>query len=192
MKMLAQAVVVTSILGAAMPAPIQAAAPSQGHGHLGLMLTGDVEYGGDNVVTLLFANGSTQKIHAGQGGSIGIGAHYQPAASPWDFSATVGSKFVLNASSNSDLKITRVVFKLAGTYNLANGAWVTLGPVLHTGTKLDGDSFVPDVSFDSSFGALLGVGWRWVGVTYTNMKYKGPFAGSIDASSVGVNVAWRR
>jgi hypothetical protein len=161
-------------------------------GHLGLLLTGDLEYGGDNIVTLLFTNGSSQNIKAGQGASLGIGAHYQPAASPWDFSATVGSKFVLNASSNSDLSITRIVFKLAGTYHFHNDVWITAGPVMHTGTQLNGDSLVPDVAFDSSVGAMVGVGWRWVGGTYTNMKYKGPFAGSVDASSVGVTFAWKR
>jgi hypothetical protein len=180
------------VLAAATSAPALAASPSNNQGHLGLLVSGDLEYGGDNVVTVFFTNGSSQKIRAGQGASLGIGAHYRPAASPWDFSATLGSKFVLNASNNSDLKITRMVFKLAGTYQFDNGAWLAAGPVMHTSTKLDGDSLVQDIKFKNATGAMVGVGWQWVGLTYTNMKYKGQFPGSVDASSFGLTLAWKQ
>jgi hypothetical protein len=156
-------------------------------GHAGFVVQGDLEFGGDDVVTVIFTNGNTQKIKAGQGGTLSLGGHYRPAGSHFDVAATVGYKFVTNASSNSKLNIHRMVYKLTGEYRFDNNWWLAAGPVIHSGTKLDGDGFVPDVKFKSSTGALVGVGWKWVGLNYTTMKYKGPFAGSVDASSIGVS-----
>jgi len=49
----------------------------------------------------------------------------------------------------------------------------------------------PDIDFDDAVGGMVGFGWRWIGVSYTNIKYHGPFAGSADASNVGVTVGWK-
>jgi hypothetical protein len=179
------------LLAGALGAPVMnaAAAAEDAKGHLGFVAQADLEYGGDNVVTIIFTNGDTQKIKAGQGATLSLGGHYKPAASHWDFSATIGYKFVTNASSNSDLNIHRMVYKVLGEYRFDNNWWLTAGPVMHSGTKLDGDGFVPDVKFKSSTGAQVGVGWKWVGLTYTTMKYKGPFPGSVDANAIGVSFA---
>lgn len=180
----------TVLLLGALAAPVVNAAAVQedAAGHFGFMVQGDLEYGGDNLVTLTFTNGSTQKIKAGQGATLSLGGHYRPAVSHWDFSATIGYKFVSNASSNSDLNVSRMVYKVLGEYRFDNDWWLAAGPVMHSGAKLDGDGFVPDVKFKSATGALIGVGWKWVGLTYTTIKYKGPFPGSADASSIGVSL----
>jgi hypothetical protein len=59
------------------------------------------------------------------------------------------------------------------------------------GTSLNGDGYVPDVDFDDAVGGMVGFGWRWIGVSYTNIKYRGPFDGSVDASNGGITFAWK-
>ena len=168
-----------------------AATDGQNRDQLGLVLEADAEFGGDNVVKVFFTNGDTQNIKAGQGLTLAAGAHYQPAAFPIDFAATVGYKFVTTAADNTDLRIERVVIKVTGTYALPHNLWADAGPVWHVGTKLKGDGFVPNIDFGDALGATVGFGWRWIGISYTNIHYSGPFTGRIDGSNVGVNLIYK-
>jgi hypothetical protein len=113
----------------------------------------------------------------------------QPVPRVGDFAATVGYKFVRTEVYDSDLGVDRVVFKLTGTAALGNHFWVTAGPVWHTGVKLNGDGFIEDVDFDDAVGGMAGFGWRWLGVTYTYIKYKA-FGETINASN-GVGFSWK-
>jgi len=70
-----------------------------------------------------------------------------------------------------------VVIKLTGTVPLPNHFWLTAGPVWHTGTRLNGDGFVPDVDFDDAVGGMVGFGWRWVGVSYIRTSSIAPLLG---------------
>jgi len=149
------------------------------------------EWGGDNLIDVVYRHGYTQHIKAGQGVTLDAGIHYRPVSLPVDFAATVGWKFVRTSDYDTDLGIDRAVIEFTGTVPLVNHFWVTAGPVWHTATRLNGDGFVPDVDFDDSVGGMVGFGWRWVGVRYTYMKYKGDFAGSVDASSGGISFAWK-
>ena len=159
-------------------------------GHFGFVLDAAGELGGDDLVKVFFRNGDTQTIRAGQGVTVGGGVHYRPVALPVDFAATVGYKYVRTAADNIDPSVSRVVIELTGTVPVGNHFWVTAGPVWHTSTKLDGDGRLPDVNFDDAVGGMVGFGWRWVGVRYTNIKYRSPY-GDFNASSGGVFLAWK-
>ena len=160
-------------------------------GHLGVVLDTAAEWGGDNLIDVVYRHGYTQHIRAGQGVTLGGGIHYRPVGFPVDFAATVGWKFVRTSDLDTDLGIDRAVIELTGTVPLGNHFWVTAGPVWHTSTKLNGDGFIPDVNFDDAVGGMVGFGWRWIGVRYTNIKYRGDFPGSVDASSGGITFAWK-
>jgi hypothetical protein len=160
-------------------------------GHFGLVLESAAELGGDNLVDVFYRHGGTQHIKAGNGVTLGGGIHFRPSSLPIDFAATVGYKFVRTASYNTDLGVNRTVIKLTGTFALPSHFWITAGPVWHVGTRLNGDGYVPDVNFDDAVGGMVGVGWRWLGVSYTEIKYRGPFAGSVDASNGGITFAWK-
>jgi hypothetical protein len=149
------------------------------------------EFGGDNVVQVFYTNGHTQDIRAGQGVTVSAGVHYQLPAAPLDIAATVGYKFVTTSDYHTDLGIYRVVFKLTGTYELPRHFWVDAGPVWHTGVRLKGDGYVPDVNFDDAVGATIGAGWRWFGVSYTNIRYKSPVTDDVTANNVGVTATWK-
>ncbi len=163
-------------------------------GHFGFVLNGAAEFGGDDLVDITFTNGDTQHIRAGQGVTLGGGIHYRPVSVPVDFAATVGYKFVTTAASNLDLSIDRVVIQFTGTVPLGNHFWVDAGPVWHTGVKLNGDrvndTYVPDVNFDDAIGGTVGFGWRWIGVSYTYIKYRA-YGTSFNASNGGITIGWK-
>jgi hypothetical protein len=160
-------------------------------GHFGVVLDTAAEFGGDDLFKVFYRHGGTQHITAGQGVTLGGGIHYRPDALPIDFAATVGYKFVRTAGFDTDLGVNRVVIKLTGTVPLGNHFWVTAGPVWHTGTRVNGGGFFQDVNFDDAVGGMVGFGWRWIGVSYTNIKYRNPFFGSYDASNGGITFAWK-
>jgi hypothetical protein len=160
-------------------------------GHFGIVLDTAAEFGGDNLIDVVYRHGGTQHIKAGDGVTLGGGIHYRPVSLPVDFAVTVGYKFVRTSSYDTDLGVNRAVIKLTGTVPLANHFWVTAGPVWHTSTRLNGDGYIPDVDFDDAVGGMVGFGWRWIGVSYTNIKYRGPFVGNVDASNGGVTFTWK-
>ena len=160
-------------------------------GHFGPVLELAGEFGGDNVARVFYTNGDSQDIKAGQGITVSAGVHYQPPGFPIDFTGTVGYKFVRTEAYNTNLGMDRVVLKLTGTYMLPNHFWVNAGPVWHTGVHLNGDGYIPDVDFDDAVGGTVGVGWRWVGLTYTDIHYSSAVTGRIDGSNVGISFTWK-
>ena len=161
------------------------------HPGLGAVVEAAGEFGGDNLVQVFYTNGRTQDIRAGQGATVSVGAHYQPVSVPIDFAATVGYKFDRTSDYGTDLGVYRVVLKFTGTYGLPNHFWVDAGPVVHTDTRLNGDGYVPDIDFDTAVGVTVGAGWRWIGVTYTNIHYHSSLTGTLDASNGGVTFTWK-
>lgn len=158
----------------------------------GWVLDGALEMGGDRLVTLIFTDGSTQKIYAGQGGTISVGADYRPAAMPQlGLRATAGLKFTTNASENSDISFTRIPIEVVGSYYLPNDLRVGAGLAYHTAVNFKGDAAfsIPDVNFDPAAGYTVELGWKWVALTYTGIEY-GANGASIDASAVGVSFSW--
>lgn len=158
-----------------------------------LVIEGGFEFGGDEIIEILFTNGDTQKLTAGQGGTIAIGGQFQPASIPrLSLAATVGYKFVTNASENASIGITRIPLELIGRWKL-DGDWsLGAGVVRHASVNVNGDGFVPDVSMEASTGATLELGWRWAALTWTTIEYTDPIGGVYDAGSIGVSFRWVR
>jgi len=50
-------------------------------GHFGVVLGGAAEWGGDNLIDVVYRHGDTQHIKAGQGVTLGGGIHYRPVRS---------------------------------------------------------------------------------------------------------------
>lgn len=155
---------------------------------LGFVFEGDLEYGGDDIATLEFVDGSSQDIKTGQGVTLALGGHYRAAGSPFSMRGTIGYKYVTTKASNADISIGRTVFELVGNYLFANDWWVAAGLTHHSGIKFDGDGFAPDIDFKDATGPTLEVGWRWIALSYTNLEYKGKYGGEADASSVGLTL----
>jgi hypothetical protein len=164
---------------------------SRPQGHLGAVLELDGDFGGDDIARVFYTNGTTQTIKAGQGITGAVGLHYQLATLPLDVAVTAGYKYVTTRASNANIYLDRIEIKALGTYELANHCWVDAGPVWHAGTRLHGAGYLPNISFDDAIGATVGFGWRWIGIAYTNIHYSSPLTGNVDASNVGVTLAWK-
>jgi hypothetical protein len=158
----------------------------------GFLVEADIEYGGDDIITVSFTDGTDQDIKAGQGATVAAGGYFKPhESSPFSVRGTVGYKFVTTAASNADIGIDRTVFELVGNYEWPSGFWLGAGLTQHTGIELDGDGFGPNVDFDDATGFTAEVGWKWLSLSYTAIDYKDEFGGEWDAGSVGLALAWR-
>jgi hypothetical protein len=158
-------------------------------GHVGVVLGMDVGSGGDPVVDVSYTNGTSDRLHAGEGVDFYAGVHYQPLTLPIDFAGMFGYKFDGTKDPNSDLRFTRWTLKATATYELPGGWYLDAGPVWHLSPKLHGGGYFEDIPFNDAVGVTFGAGWRWLGVSYTSIKYSSPVvAGDVDASSVDLTL----
>jgi hypothetical protein len=170
--------------GAAAPpdtvsSPASVARPTQASSvgpHFGFSVAGAYEFGGDNLATVYFNDGSSQNLHAGQGILLAVGGHFQPARhSPWDLMLTAGYKLDHAGASNGDLSFDHIPVELIGSYRWGNGIRIGAGPVYHTNIEFKGSGDLgsaPSVKYKDAFGEQLQAGWKFVALTYTFIRYK--------------------
>ncbi|ROH93784.1 peptidoglycan-binding protein [Stagnimonas aquatica] len=179
-------------------APVKASTPSGiigGSGtapqrRFGVLLEGALEWGGETVATVGFTNGSTQDVDTGQGVTLAGGLYFRPVEAV-DIRATAGYKLVTTKASNADITLTRYVLKLTADYLLPGGFRIGAGPVQHMNIKFDGDGIGPNLEFDNALGYVAQLGWKWLAVSYTGMKYQlKNSAQEIDANNVGATFTW--
>lgn len=154
------------------------------------LIEGGIEYGGDEILEVYFTNGEQQKMRAGQGGYVAIGGQFQFASvKNLMLRTSIGYKYNTTAANNADIKLTRLPLTLTAYYLLKNDFKIGLGVTKHQSVKFDGDGFVPSLNFDSSIGTKFELGYKWVSVTYTVLKYTFD-SEKIDASSFGLAVTY--
>lgn len=187
-----------AVAAAAQSAPAAAAneapaPPAAGSGpSFRFVVEGAGEFGGDPVASVFFEDGSTQEVHGGQGVTLAGGGELRPSSqSPVAVRATVGFKYVTTRATNAHITLTRVPVELVATYDLPGGAWVGGGYVRHMALKFQGDGLGPDMEFDDANGATAELGWRWVALTYTAMRYTDAQGDGYDASNVGLSFVHR-
>ena len=148
-----------------------------------------VEAGGDDVITLNFTNGGSQTLSAGQGGTFAAGVRVRPVPTvPLSGFASVGYKFVLNASDNANIRLTRIPVELGARGEITRDIWAELAYTRHMAITLHGDDFFRDVDFEPASGATLAGGWRWIGASYTAIRYTSEDGDEVDASNVGITL----
>ena len=139
---------------------------------------------------ILYTDGETRSVNSGQGGTLAVGARVQPvAAVPVAAFASLGYKFVFTPAENSNVRLSRVPVEVGLRGAFGPGLWAEAGAVRHLGTTFHGDGFFPDEDFSSSTGATVAAGWKWVGLSYTALRYTSARDGTeFDASNVGLRV----
>lgn len=157
----------------------------------GFVLEGGIEGGGDEVATTLFEDGSTQEMHAGQGGTVAVGGQVRlNRESPLALRGTVGIKYVTTAATNAHINLTRVPIELVATYDVTPDVWIGGGLVRHTAMRFRGDGIGPDMDFEDATGGTVELGWRWVALTLTSLQYQDAQGGEYDASSAGLSIIY--
>jgi len=160
-------------------------------GHFGFAGNLNLEFGGDEVARVYFQDQSEQSVRAGQGATLALGGHYRPADSNFDFTATVGYKFVTTKATNATISLNRTVFELRADYFLPNSTWIGAGPVWHSGIRLDADGLAPNMDFGTASGFTVKYGWKWIAASYTAIKYKDEFGLTYSGDAFGISLVGR-
>ena len=139
---------------------------------------------------LLYDDGETRPVNAGQGGALAVGVRVRPVLSvPVSAVASVGYKVVFEPSENANIRLSRFPVTLGLRGEGGPGLWAEASAVRHLGTTLHGDGFFADEDYDSSTGATLAAGWKWVGLHYTTLRYTADRDGSeYDADMIAVTL----
>src|SRR5581483_8187975 len=187
-----------------LPPPYDAGvARRSGQQDQGLYLRPEVElgyeFGGDKLVEVECVDTndnstSTPSLRAGSGLIGGIGGHLRPyRRSPLDLRLTFDYKY---QSACASVNLQRFRFTLLPTYWFGprQRFWGGVGVIYETGIKFDGKNLpvenVPGatlgkVDFDDSLGGTVKLGWWFVALDYTYLKY--PTNGEhINANSLGM------
>jgi hypothetical protein len=169
------------------------AAPAQADDRRGGWLVNlDLDFGGDDLVTVSFTDGDSQDVKAGQGVGFGVGGWFRPLEnSPLEIQAALGYKYVTTAATDADIKVTRTTLQLNAVYRFANDWYVSGGLLRHMSPELDGDGFFEDIEFDDANGASVEFGWKWIGLHYTAMEYSSDLYEDADAGNIGLRFTWR-
>jgi hypothetical protein len=158
----------------------------------GFLMNFDLEYGGDDLVTLSFEDGGSQDVKAGQGIAVALGGWYRPSETlPLELQGALGYKYVTTAADNADIKVTRTTMQLNAVYRFENNWYVSAGLVRHMSPELDGDGWFEDIEFDDATGFTAEVGWKWIGLHVTSMDYSADGFEDVDAGNIGIRFTWR-
>lgn len=172
-----------------------AAVPDSAPPRFGWVLDMSVDFGGEAVAELLFANGDRQQLTTGDGFSFSGGLEWYPRTLPrLALRSLVGWKLSTSAAENAEIWFTRVPVELAALYALDRNWRVGAGAVFHLRPTLDLDGVAPNQSFDPATGLLLELAWRPLALTYTRMDYRRADGASFGANAVAFSYSfvWRR
>jgi hypothetical protein len=172
----------------ASPAPAEVTAASAPV-HFGFSGHVGYEYGGDKLIEVTYTDGSTATLRGGTGFNIGLGGNIRPSKnSPWDVSLVGGYKLDQASASNGTIKFDRFLAEMIGSYTWTNKFRVGAGPVYHFNPKIKGDGFVPDVNLKNSFGEQIQIGWSYIALTYTFIRYKDDYNETASGNNFGLRL----
>lgn len=171
--------------------PAQPAKAAPAPWTFGWVLDMTFEFGGDEVAEVVFTNGDTQKLTAGNGGTFSAGMEFHPPALPkLGLRTLVGWKFSTSAADNVNIMFTRFPIEAVASYAVTPDWRVGAGVTHHANINLDFDGLASNVKFEPATGATLEIGWRWAALTYTAMEYRSKFNDTFSANAVGVSVSY--
>lgn len=151
------------------------------------LIDAGLEYGGDKIATITFTTGDDQKMLAGQGGSISVGADFKFSAVKFLMVRTsLGIKYSTTAAENANIYLSRMPFHLVPSVKF-NNIRFGVGIAKHLNVKFHGDNLLPDVSYSSTLGPRFEIGYKGIALTYTAIKYKHDILGIYNAGSFGVS-----
>lgn len=155
------------------------------------LVEGGIEYGGDEVLTVFFTNGGDQTMRAGQGGYLAVGGQFEfPSIEKLLLRASIGIKYNTTAAEDANIRLTRLPIVLMPYWKITEDIRFGIGAASHQNVKLKGDGFFSDTDFTSSVGPRVELGYKWVALTYTSIKYKTEVGEELSASSLGLSVSF--
>lgn len=170
------------------PPPPARRGPPEGFGFAGRFFA---EAGGDDVAWVIFTDGSSDTITAGDGFGLGLGVHFRPKDSRVDFVGMWSYKLAQVVATNGSIDVSRTALELRGDYFFTDNVWGSLGVVQHNGIKFNGGGLTSNLSFDDANGESLRLGYGPVALVHTRIDYVDEFGFLYDATSTGLEVIAR-
>lgn len=154
---------------------------------LRFLIEGAVGFGGDDVATVIFTNGESQRVNAGQGIAIGVGGELAiPGVESLRLRSTVGFKYVTTAADNAHIRLTRIPINISGNY-VFNDTWrAAVGIAFHNNIRFNADGIGNDFSLNNASGPFVEIAYKWIGISYTSMTYEDEFGDAYSANSINV------
>ncbi|MEM8888710.1 MAG: hypothetical protein AAGD28_12065 [Bacteroidota bacterium] len=151
------------------------------------LFEGALEFGGEPVAEVLFTNGDTQSVHAGQGGSIRVGGEFTvPKLEQLRFRASAGIKYVTTAADNVNIRLTRIPIHLTANWMITKDIRLGVGFVSHQNINFKADGIGDDLTFDAANGPIFEIAWKGVGLNFTLMEYMDNMGESYSANAIGL------
>jgi hypothetical protein len=149
-----------------------------------------LEFGGDNIAEVYFIDGSTQKMNAGQGGTLFAGGQVRLNKSEKLFlRGSVGIKYLTTKADNVHVRLTRIPLQLSFNYVPVKKLRLAAGIVSHQAINLKFDGIGEDAKFKSSPGLQFEAGYGLFALSFTTMKYKDEDNNSYNANAIGVTIS---
>ncbi|MBX2914427.1 MAG: hypothetical protein KF856_04035 [Cyclobacteriaceae bacterium] len=151
------------------------------------LISGALEFGGDELQRVLFTNGDTQSVNAGQGGSIAIGAQIQfPKADKFLIRGSIGYKYLTTQADNVHIRLTRVPMQLTANFMAAPKLRLGAGIVTHTGVKFNSGGLGGDMTYTSNTGPVFEIAYYGIGLSFTALNYTDQNNETYSANAFGI------
>ena len=148
-----------------------------------------VLFGGDKLADRTYVLGGTDSVYAGKGVFADAGFLHDFEASDWALKGTVGIFSGFSTGFGSDIAFKRYPVDLVLLYNVGHQHFGG-GFTYHANPKFNGNGHVPDMTFKDPVGLMLEYQYRFIGIRYTNIRYRvdSPCSGrcSFDGSNLGL------
>ena len=127
--------------------------------------------GGDKLVTVVYSNGDTKTIYAGDGVYADFGVQHNFEGSNWSLKASAGFDYAAASGSNATVSFNRYPLDLLAIYTIGRNH-IGFGLTEHTSPRLDLDGLGPNVDFANATGVVLQYQYWLFGARYTGINYK--------------------
>ena len=155
------------------------------------LIEGGGEFGGDEILTVFFEDGSDQTMRAGQGIFLAVGGQFEfQEIKSLMLRASIGIKYNTTAADNANIRFTRLPINLMPYWKINEDFRLGVGITSHQSVRFKGDGFVQDIDFKVALGTRFEVGYKWVAITYTLIDYKAEMGEKISANSIGLSLSY--
>jgi len=146
-----------------------------------------LEFGGESVAEVLFTNGDSQDMPAGQGGSLFGGLETSFAGlNNFTIRSTIGIKYLTTAADNVHIRLTRIPIHITANLLLPKDFRLSAGIATHRSIRLNTGGLGQNITFNPATAPVFEVAWKWVGLSVVPMNYKTSNGERFNATAIGL------
>lgn len=152
-----------------------------------LLVETGIEFGDEEIMRISFPNGDALPLDAGFGGSLLVGGQIKfNSVENLFFRGSIGLKYNRVATMNSYVGLIRFPITAMAYWKLVDDVRFGVGATSHLGVRFQGNDFLPNKDYRSSTGPRFEVGYKWIAITYTVLKYTDDAAEQFRGDSFGI------